>query len=334
MTYPSTLYPNAKDNVTFIEVINGVTSLNSAFFSKISGAILAIENELGVKPAGTYSDVRQRLDAMEVGVNSAATNTLSPHSTTIATKYNVNWISPVIAIPGPSTMTLPTTIGQLSFNVLNEAGFLDGYGYLYFANRFYVDQDCTLELSLWDVTSTPTQLLTHSFVAGFHDYAALISITIANTDVTYEVRVKQTSALTYPTNIDSIILNSRIMFFPSVLGIGDPGGGTVDDPVKYITKDITFSDFASSPILIGDIPADAMVQNVVLTVINPFDVGTVDIGSLLNYDLLLAAAETDLTIADVYSKDSNELISSVTQTIATLTGSPTQGSAKIIIYYH
>ena len=333
MTYPSTLYPNAKDTVTYIQVIDNSTILDNAFFAKISSAILAIENELGIKPAGIYSDVRQRLDAMEVGINSAIAAAVSPHSTTIATKFNHNWLSPTIAIPGPSTMVLPTTIGQLSFNLLNEAGFLDGYGTIYFANRIFVDRDCTLEISLWDITSTPTQLVTHSFTYGFHNYAALLSVTIADLDKTYEVRVKQTSVIPYATRIDSVILNSRLYFFPSALGIGDPGGGTVGF-VKYIVKDITFSDFSTGSVTVGTVPIDSMIQNTVLLTITPFDTGTVDVGTLLQFDELMQATDTDITISDTYTKESNREVTADTEIIATLTGSPIQGSGRIIVYYH
>ena len=59
-----TTYPTKKDTTATFNVVNGVTVIDAAFFAKISSAILAIENELGVNPSGIYLDLRQRLDVM------------------------------------------------------------------------------------------------------------------------------------------------------------------------------------------------------------------------------------------------------------------------------
>jgi hypothetical protein len=58
-------YPYIKDPTSSFAVIDGVTPLNSILFQKFSSAIVAIENELGVNPSGVYTDVRQRLDAID-----------------------------------------------------------------------------------------------------------------------------------------------------------------------------------------------------------------------------------------------------------------------------
>ena len=124
VTYPSTLYPAQKDTLDYMQVIDGTTRINSALFSKFSSAILAIENELGIKPSGTYSDVRQRLDAMQLGINYLSIYGVS-HSTTINTKFDIDWLS--AALPAPDDY-LPTSIGKLPMNLLTESGFPDGYG--------------------------------------------------------------------------------------------------------------------------------------------------------------------------------------------------------------
>ena len=60
-----TSYPVVKDTTSTFLVINGITPIDSALFLRYSSAILAIETELGVNPSGIYSDVRQRLDAID-----------------------------------------------------------------------------------------------------------------------------------------------------------------------------------------------------------------------------------------------------------------------------
>jgi hypothetical protein len=60
-----TSYPNRKDTTATFSVVNGVTSIDSAFFAKFFSAILAIENELGVSPSGVYTDLVARLEAMD-----------------------------------------------------------------------------------------------------------------------------------------------------------------------------------------------------------------------------------------------------------------------------
>ena len=64
-----TTYPLVKDTSSTFLVTDGVTPIDSELFRRFSTAILAIENELGVNPSGTYSDLRQRMDIIE-GVTS------------------------------------------------------------------------------------------------------------------------------------------------------------------------------------------------------------------------------------------------------------------------
>jgi hypothetical protein len=65
MTYPTTVFPGAIDTLAYLEVINGVTSLDAAYFLKINDAIRSIEATCGIFPQGVYSTIRQRLDSME-----------------------------------------------------------------------------------------------------------------------------------------------------------------------------------------------------------------------------------------------------------------------------
>ena len=189
MTYPNTLYPNQKDTNDFMEVIDGSTRINSTLLSKFSGAILAIEKELGIKPSGVYSDVRQRLDALETMTIYGAS-----HSTTIATEVLFDWLSPIISTPGGSVV-LSTTIGKVSINLYREAGFPDGYGTIEFKNAFYVDTDIDwFELSLWETSSTPVEIISDIFTAGENLYNITLSLPITDEDKVFELRARQTSS--------------------------------------------------------------------------------------------------------------------------------------------
>lgn len=59
-------YPGQIDDTTSLPTaIDNVTPVRGLIFNRLRGATLAIEQELGVKPSGTYGTVRGRLDALE-----------------------------------------------------------------------------------------------------------------------------------------------------------------------------------------------------------------------------------------------------------------------------
>lgn len=63
-----TIYPNGIDSSSEIPVAsNKVTPVDSSLFNKLRDAIIAIESELGIKPSGTHTTVRLRLDSLEIG---------------------------------------------------------------------------------------------------------------------------------------------------------------------------------------------------------------------------------------------------------------------------
>jgi len=62
-------YPASIDaSLELPTVIDNVTSINGALLNNIRDAILAMENELGIKPSGIYTNVRTRIAAIEVVV--------------------------------------------------------------------------------------------------------------------------------------------------------------------------------------------------------------------------------------------------------------------------
>ena len=64
-----TVYPIGIDtSVELPSISDAVTSVNAVSINKIRDAILAVERQLGVVPAGVYGTVRARLDFLEAGL--------------------------------------------------------------------------------------------------------------------------------------------------------------------------------------------------------------------------------------------------------------------------
>ncbi|MFZ4795970.1 MAG: hypothetical protein ACOYMA_00655 [Bacteroidia bacterium] len=328
-----TSYPTEKDATSYFSVIDGSTSVNAALFGKFSSAILAIENELGIKPSNQYSDVRQRLDRMELGLGTL-NNYSGSHSITVATHYLLNWISPEITLPDSSIEVLLKIIGQVPMNLRNEAGFPDGYGALYFVNRFYVDNDIdNFKISLWEVTHAPIELNSYTFTTpGEHTYSVLLGLSLVNSDRIYEIRASQTSSAIIPTEINSVFWHSRLLFLAS--GIFD--GGLPATELKYITTTFAFTDVYNLYKNIGTIETQSMVQSVAIIIDTPFNGPTeITIGDATNNDILMNATENIPSATDTYRNNSDyEYTVSTPINIYFPVGTPTVGSGTVIVYYH
>jgi len=62
----TTTYPAALDtNTTLPKVTDNLTPVSGSVYNRLQEAVIRVEYELGVKPSGTYSTVRARLDALE-----------------------------------------------------------------------------------------------------------------------------------------------------------------------------------------------------------------------------------------------------------------------------
>lgn len=71
-------YPASIDtSIELPTVVDNVTPINGALLNNIRDAILAVENELGIKPSGIYTNVRTRITALEVTVGNIVTASVS-----------------------------------------------------------------------------------------------------------------------------------------------------------------------------------------------------------------------------------------------------------------
>ena len=70
----SSIYPNSIDGYAQLPlVVDTVTHINAVTVNRLRSAIVNIETELGIQPSGTYTDVRERLDALEDRIGSIET---------------------------------------------------------------------------------------------------------------------------------------------------------------------------------------------------------------------------------------------------------------------
>jgi len=320
MTYPFTKTP-----ATVFEVIDGVTNLNGALFQKFSDATIRIEDELGIKPSGTYASVRARLDAMEVVDDEG---NAGPHSTQIATHFRHNWISPEIPT-GLGFVTLPTVIGQVPINLTTDVGFSDGYGLVYFTNRFFVDIDVEFTFELWEITDTPTQLTTQTFTFGEHTYSVVVALPLdENENKVYELRCENVSAAGSIVNINSILWNSRFTFIPS-------NPTPVTNELSFMLVDFDITDVIAGELSIGDLGSNHVVQSVSVLINTGFNGGTtMEVGDDLDQNRLMGTGDNIPGVVDTYTVTSDILYAGTSELKMYFTGAPTTGSGRVIVYFH
>jgi hypothetical protein len=110
-------YPASIDtSLELPTVIDNVTPINGALLNNMRDAILALENELGIKPSGIYTNVRTRIAATEVAVGNLQIISLAKDlGGTLALPL-------IIGLQGtPVSSTIPTTNQALVFNGIRWA---------------------------------------------------------------------------------------------------------------------------------------------------------------------------------------------------------------------
>lgn len=83
MTY--TTYPNGIDTTTQLPIaVDRVTGVRAEVVNRHRDAILAVENELGVNPSGTFGTVKARLDSLELAGSSSSLQTYVSCNSSVA----------------------------------------------------------------------------------------------------------------------------------------------------------------------------------------------------------------------------------------------------------
>lgn len=108
---------------------------------------------------------------------------------------------------------------------------------------------------------------------------------------------------------------------------------SVTEKVTVDSTSFTFSSFGST-LSMFNLPANAVIHDVQVIVDSAFDSGTFEVGILGETDRYMAQSQNDLTEDDRYVSSPNYLPSVSTEAIiGTFSGSPTQGSGRVLVFY-
>lgn len=124
-------YPFLLDSILTLPTVSG-SGQNEVAINALQEAVLAIEEELGVKPSTPYSDVRVRLDILESRINFGVPSGIT----------NDGYIkSPLILwnVPSNVTLTISDGYGAPTENRVNGSLFMRADGYA--NNDFYIRRD-------------------------------------------------------------------------------------------------------------------------------------------------------------------------------------------------
>jgi len=106
----------------------------------------------------------------------------------------------------------------------------------------------------------------------------------------------------------------------------------VYDEIGKIVGDFSHIDFGSGYLSIGNTYDGYFVDRVVIEVESAFDEGTVTVGDSLTADLFTDATDSELTVPNLYEKASGFEYSYNSDIRIYFTGSPTQGSGRVIVH--
>jgi len=67
-----TKYPAQLDNSSSLPIILDDSLINGSIYNTLRGAVIAIEQELGVKPSGVYSTLRNRIEVLEASIGQSS----------------------------------------------------------------------------------------------------------------------------------------------------------------------------------------------------------------------------------------------------------------------
>jgi hypothetical protein len=156
-----TNYPYLLDSVLTLPTVAGVDEEASAI-NALQEAVLAIEEELGIKPSTPYGNMRNRLDICESKLNFGVSPSIPNDGYVKSPLYILNEIQEI-------TLSISDGYGVPSENRVNGSLFMRADGY---ANQdLYIRRDgywspiqTTQKLLLVDVTSTPFNVVDGYFV--------------------------------------------------------------------------------------------------------------------------------------------------------------------------
>ena len=108
---------------------------------------------------------------------------------------------------------------------------------------------------------------------------------------------------------------------------------SVTEKVTVDSTPLVFGDFVGD-LAMFNLPANAVVHDVQLIVDTAFDAGTVEVGITGTVNKYMTSAQNDPTEVSRFQSSPNNIPVVTTEAIkATLTGTPTVGAGRILVFY-
>ncbi len=107
-------YPDQIDSTTELpKSTDLVTPVRAEVTNRLRDAILAVEKELGVQPSGTYSTLKERVDAIEAGLGAGSIEILQDDVVVDSSVTSINLTGDfVVTSTGPGSITINVTGGS------------------------------------------------------------------------------------------------------------------------------------------------------------------------------------------------------------------------------
>lgn len=159
-------------------------------------------------------------------------------------------------------------------------------------------------------------------IRPFPDLTLLGGYVVTEEDVIYDEQAGVPGIMSkdvYDTNYDGIVDEAEV-------ALSGGGGGQ-----SSISVNFTFSDFANSSKVIGTVLANRNVNNTKLIVDSIFDNGTITVGDSLEPNRLMGSSDNALGYANTYVSELDYLYTTDTVVNLYFTGSPTEGSGRVVI---
>lgn len=281
-------FPAQIDNdITLPKVVDNLSPVRGDTVNRLRAAIIAIENELGIKPSGIYSTVRGRLDALENAVNNLQSFSLTgdlggipthplvvglqgnpiadqdPTTNQVLTWNGIAWVpadaNSVILDVLPTSVLLPA-----------EVHFLSGDGYSSSTSPFRVGARI-VDLNLFPSSYPDGRIRTMKFIADLEVTNAATTAFVQLKDITHNAVIFEStlstqsltstelSAIIYSGTTDGYMREDCCDLTMYEAQIYLTGGGLTD---QVICRNVRIEFTYSSPILVTALVALALPTDI------------------------------------------------------------------------
>jgi hypothetical protein len=247
----SSKYPNSIDTTNDLPLAtNNVTAVVADQVNRLRNAIINIETELGVNPSGTYSTVRDRLDAQNGTVGTGAVQIQNDGTVVVNEATIIDFIGNV-TVTNPSSLKARievtggqatqvqetktvSTNGQTSFTLTSTP--VDGTSVLMFVNGLKQTYSSDFLISGTSVSYVGTTSLTTSDIVEFYYLVDLGGISGGSGSNTITLKEDATTVSSSVTTVN----------FTGNVNLTDNGAGQVTVDIPTATPTITLKEDATT----------------------------------------------------------------------------------------